>query len=188
MQLANLQQELDGWADQGLGANVDRHSDHLRLLLLEQLSRQIVESKRALAHRPARPVLSNERFANTDHNSPVERMRDVREQLAAYLGCGPLDIVWTSGATESNNLVMHHYAQALDPLEEVWFSAIEHPCVIEAAQRQFAQSEALVHHTTVPLATVGGDVCWITAPMEYPQYDRAIAYTNARPALSVRAR
>eukprot|EP01043_Picozoa_sp_COSAG02_P031983 COSAG02_NODE_2116_length_9799_cov_3.886495_6_plen_291_part_01 len=83
-QLANLQQELDGWADQGLGANVDRHTDHTRLLLLEQLSRQIVESKRALGHRPARPVLSNEHFANTDHNSPVERMRDVREQLAAY--------------------------------------------------------------------------------------------------------
>ena len=32
-----------------------------------------------------------------------------REQLAAYLGCGPMDIVWTSGATESNNLVLHHY-------------------------------------------------------------------------------
>ena len=53
-----------------------------------------------------------------------------REQLAAYLGCGPLDIVWTSGATESNNLVMHHYEQALEPSEEVWLSAIEHPCVI----------------------------------------------------------
>ena len=60
--------------------------------------------------------------------------------------------------------------------------------IVNASVAQFAQSEALVHHTTVPLATVGGDVCWITAPMEYPQYDRAIAYTNARPALSVRAR
>ena len=60
-----------------------------------------------------------------------------REQLAAYLGCGPLDIVWTSGATESNNLVMHHYEQALEPSEEVWLSAIEHPCVIESAQRHF---------------------------------------------------
>ena len=38
---------------------------------------------------------------------------EAREQLAAYLKCGPLDIVWTSGATESNNLVLHHYAQEL---------------------------------------------------------------------------
>ena len=60
-----------------------------------------------------------------------------REQLAAYLGCGAQDIVWTSGATESNNLVMHHYEQALAGGEEVWVSAIEHPCVIEAAQRHF---------------------------------------------------
>ena len=60
-----------------------------------------------------------------------------REQLAAYLGCGPMDIVWTSGATESNNLVLHHYEQALEPLEEVWLSAIEHPCVIDSAQRHF---------------------------------------------------
>ena len=42
-------------------------------------------------------------------------LADARELLAAYLGCGPLDIVWTSGATESNNLVMHHYEQAWEP-------------------------------------------------------------------------
>ena len=29
----------------------------------------------------------------------------------------------------------------------------------------FAASESIIHNTTVPLATVGGDVCWITAPM-----------------------
>ena len=65
-------------------------------------------------------------------------LADAREQLAAYLKCGPLDIVWTSGATESNNLVLHHYAQELASDAEVWLSAIEHPCVIEAAQSHFS--------------------------------------------------
>ena len=64
-------------------------------------------------------------------------MADARDQLAGFLGCSPLDIVWTSGATESNNLVLHHCAQALDGDEEVWISAIEHPCVIEATRTHF---------------------------------------------------
>ena len=64
-------------------------------------------------------------------------MADARDQLAGFLGCSPLDIVWTSGATESNNLVLHHCAQALDGDKEVWVSAIEHPCVIEATRTHF---------------------------------------------------
>src|ERR1043166_426647 len=52
-----------------------------------------------------------------------------RDKLAAMLGCDPLDIFWTSGATESNNAVLHHMARALGPKAEVWVSAIEHPCL-----------------------------------------------------------
>src|SRR6266516_1325613 len=47
-----------------------------------------------------------------------------REKLAGNLGCDPLDIVWTSGATESNNMVLHHLALSLDAKAEVWVSAI----------------------------------------------------------------
>jgi len=64
-------------------------------------------------------------------------MTDAREQLAGYLGCSLLDIVWTSGATESSNLVLNHYAQSLESDAEVWISAIEHPCVMEATSRHF---------------------------------------------------
>ncbi len=42
-------------------------------------------------------------------------LADAREKLAAMLGCHPLDIVWTSGATEANNTVMHHFAKKLAP-------------------------------------------------------------------------
>ena len=49
-----------------------------------------------------------------------------REKLANYLVCDPLDIVWTSGATESNNMVMHHVARsaAASCRSWVWATAI----------------------------------------------------------------
>ena len=40
-------------------------------------------------------------------------LADAREKLAAFLGCHPLDIVWTSGATEANNMVTHHFSETL---------------------------------------------------------------------------
>ena len=66
-------------------------------------------------------------------------LADAREELAGFLGCGALDIVWTSGATESANLVMHHFAKALVGDTEVWVSAIEHPCVLEPARLHFGK-------------------------------------------------
>jgi len=86
-------------------------------------------------------------------------LQSAREQLAAFLGCDAMDIVWTSGATESNNMVLHHVARSLCLAErrpptrrrpqraepefgvptqaEVWVSAIEHPCVLAAADFHF---------------------------------------------------
>jgi len=60
-----------------------------------------------------------------------------REKLADVLGCDPLDIAWTSGATESNNTVLHHFARSAPAGSEVWISAIEHPCVLQAAEHYF---------------------------------------------------
>lgn len=58
-----------------------------------------------------------------------------REKLAGFLGCEPEKIVWTSGATESNNTVVQHFAAARTG--EAWVSAIEHPSVLEATRRWF---------------------------------------------------
>jgi cysteine desulfurase len=62
---------------------------------------------------------------------------EARERLARILGCSPLDIVWTSGASESSNTVFNHVARSCERQEEVWISAIEHPCVLEAARYYF---------------------------------------------------
>ncbi|MCS1407640.1 MAG: Cysteine desulfurase NifS [Verrucomicrobia subdivision 3 bacterium] len=61
-------------------------------------------------------------------------LAEARETLGARLGCLPLDLIWTSGATEASNLVFHHYARQLPESAVVWVSAIEHPCVIQAAE------------------------------------------------------
>src|SRR6266487_5565925 len=67
-----------------------------------------------------------------------------REALAAILSCDPLDIVWTSGATESNNAVLHHFARTLPTDAEVWVSAIEHPCVMAATKHYFPKRYRLL--------------------------------------------
>ncbi len=57
-------------------------------------------------------------------------LEDCRERAGALLGCAPADIIFTSGATESNNAVFHH--AALHGWS-VAHSSLEHPSVREAA-------------------------------------------------------
>jgi cysteine desulfurase len=71
-------------------------------------------------------------------------MTDAREKLAHTLGCHPLDLIWTSGATEANNMLLHHFGQTLDTRSEVWISAIEHPCVHDSATHYFGKRARLI--------------------------------------------
>ena len=88
-------------------------------------------------------------------------LAEAREKLAAFLGCHPLDIVWTSGATEANNTVMHHFAQKLGAHEPVWVSSLEHPCVVESAQYYFGKRAKFI-----PAARDGAiDLDWLTAEL-----------------------
>ena len=60
---------------------------------------------------------------------------DARDRLATSLGCPSANLVWTSGATESANAVLSHLAATT--AGELWHSAVEHPCFMAAAQRNF---------------------------------------------------
>ncbi len=60
-----------------------------------------------------------------------------REFLASHVGCVASSLVWTSGATEAANAVFAHLAAVSDGSARVWISAIEHPCVADAAERYF---------------------------------------------------
>ena len=66
-------------------------------------------------------------------------LQTARVKLADILGCDPLDIVWTSGATESNNMVLHHLARTAPAAARICISSIEHPCVLNAARHYFGK-------------------------------------------------
>ncbi|MDR0416960.1 MAG: aminotransferase class V-fold PLP-dependent enzyme, partial [Propionibacteriaceae bacterium] len=66
-------------------------------------------------------------------------LEEAREQVAALLGAEPLEVVFTSGGTEADNLAIRGIAQAqraADPARRrVLVSAVEHPAALRAAQR-----------------------------------------------------
>ncbi len=83
-------------------------------------------------------------------------LQEAREQLAAFLGCHAAEVIFTSGATESNNAVLNHCARTLPSDAEIWVSAIEHPCVMEPARFYFGQRLRLIparHDGVVDLHT-----------------------------------
>jgi len=82
---------------------------------------------------PGNPSSPHRFGSRADH-----ALEGARARLAEILGCGPREIVWTSGATESNNLALHHFSQLLPRGTEVWVSAVEHPCVLAGARFHFA--------------------------------------------------
>ncbi len=60
---------------------------------------------------------------------------DARERVAARLGAEPSEVIFTSGATEANNLALLGLVESLGvaphPATHVVSSPIEHPCVVE---------------------------------------------------------
>lgn len=62
-------------------------------------------------------------------------VEDARERIAAALGADPKEILFTSGATESDNLALFGVCEALRGRgNHVVTSAVEHPAVLEACR------------------------------------------------------
>lgn len=87
-------------------------------------------------------------------------LETARARLAGCLGCEPHHILWTSGATESNNTAIAHLAA--ERAGRLLVSAIEHPCILRSAERHFAQRTDFIP------ATPGGIV-------DLDALDRALA-------------
>jgi cysteine desulfurase len=60
-------------------------------------------------------------------------LEDARERTAALLGALPEEVVFTSGATEANNLAL--FGLVGSPPGHLLLSAVEHPCVTEPMNR-----------------------------------------------------
>lgn len=93
----------------------------------------------------------------------------LRQDLAKMLGCGEAQLIFNSGATEGNNAIFAECARKF-PDGHVAVSAIEHPCVMEAAQRHFPDRVAVIPVDAngiinlIELATelAKGDLCLVS--------------------------
>lgn len=62
------------------------------------------------------------------------KLDEARERMGGLLGCDPERVVFTSGATESNNALLTRLGETLDKQKRVLSSGIEHPGVREVLQ------------------------------------------------------
>ena len=62
-----------------------------------------------------------------------QALEEARERVAATLDAHPDEVVFTSGATEANNLAV--FGLAGPPPGHLLVSSVEHPCVLEPARR-----------------------------------------------------
>ncbi len=80
----------------------------------------------------------SERYGNPSELHRLGRearaaVEEARARVAAALGAGDKEIVFTSGGTESDNLALFGYLQRFQPGHLI-VSAVEHPAVMEAAR------------------------------------------------------
>ncbi|MCZ7641116.1 MAG: aminotransferase class V-fold PLP-dependent enzyme [Verrucomicrobia bacterium] len=106
----------------------------------------------AAARFPANPSSPHRLGARADR-----ALESARERLATMLGCSPAEVIFTSGATESNNLMVHHLAQVLTG--PVLVSSLEHPSVLEPARHELLERQHLIPATAAGVV----DLPWLEA-------------------------
>lgn len=87
-----------------------------------------LSSAAAEAMRPFTEVFGNPASAHSAGRRTRKALEDAREKVAALLGAEPDEVIFTSGATEANNLAIFGL---VDGPGHIVASPIEHPCVIE---------------------------------------------------------
>lgn len=92
-------------------------------------------------------------------------VEDAREQVAALVGVQPVQVIFTSGGTEANNLFIKGAAGYLKP-SQIAVSAIEHPCVAKPAQELMRQGWTLRKLAVTRGGTV--DVADVDAALKLP--------------------
>jgi cysteine desulfurase len=70
-------------------------------------------------------------------------LEDARDRIATLLHAEPSEVIFTSGATEANNLAL--FGLAGDPPGHILASPIEHPCVVEPLSQLAARGFAIEH-------------------------------------------
>jgi cysteine desulfurase len=74
-------------------------------------------------------VFGNPASAHQAGRRARKALEDAREKVAALLDAFPDEVIFTSGATEANNLAL--FGLAGQPPGHLLASPVEHPCVLE---------------------------------------------------------
>ncbi len=82
----------------------------------------------------------------------AQALDEARREVAALIGARPEEILFTSGATEANNLAILGHAAAVPGKRHIVTSAIEHPCVLGACRHLESQGYDL---TLLPVDSEG---------------------------------
>ena len=96
--------------------------DHAATTPLVPAAREAME--RAWTDAPGNPA-----SAHAAGRAARKILEDARERIAALLNADPSEVIFTSGATEANNLAL--FGLAGDPPGHILAGPIEHPCVLE---------------------------------------------------------
>jgi len=103
--------------------------------------------------RVGRDVFGNPSSAHEEGRKARAVIEDARDSIAAALGANPLEIVFTGGGTESNNMALLGFMAGIGRRQpHIVTSAIEHPAVLNACR--FLQSQG-VHVTFVQCDQTG---------------------------------
>ncbi len=115
--------------------------------------------------------LGNASSSHAAGRRALELIETARAQVAALVGAQPVDIIFTSGATESNNLAIHgtrRAAQARGATGHVVTLATEHKSVLEPVRAAGAEASVLrpdaegVLHPDVLAAALRPDTCLVS--------------------------
>jgi cysteine desulfurase len=123
------------------------------------------------------PVLRSVGNAASPHvlgHESAELVASGRGQLADLLGCSAGELVFTSGATEANNMALH---AALSRRQRLVTSAVEHPAVLEAARALAREG-----HIGLTVLPVDGDGRLVLEALERALQDPGLSVVSVMAA------
>jgi cysteine desulfurase len=107
---------------------------------------EVVQAMRPFLDEPVGNPASSHRFGRLARKA----LEDARERLAGLLDAHPDEVVFTSGATEANNLALFGLVPPAPGV--IVTSSIEHPCVIEPVRQLAGRG---YRHTSLPVTAAG---------------------------------
>src|SRR5262249_7052576 len=59
---------------------------------------------------------------------------NARDLIARFLNCDPLEVIFTSGGSEANNLCLKNITSLLPKRDEIIVSGVEHPSILRTVE------------------------------------------------------